>query len=448
MTQTPSSLLLVGSGPLPSEKRNGGNAGGLRTEQFLRSIPEGFDVSIFVVENEEYKGIKTKKEVRQLRHVSVSRHDPNIFRHLRQFYWRNSPTCVVGVNFFPCYLASCQIPKHVPFWADMNGWAMAEKQAQAFALQTNDYIPLAKKMEKEILVRADKVSVVSKAQKYAVYGEMAMIGLLTKDSFRHPFVEVIENSCRPLSSEETLAEKHFRGRVCPEDAIIAVWIGGMNAWADEKTLFEACELVMAKVSNFYFFMTGTDLLGIDEESYPRFQKRVKKSRFHDRFHLLGWIPYEHVPSLLREADMGINVDRMCAETEVGARNRINEMLRYELPIVTTMGSEIAEIVGQSGAGLTCESGESREIANAIEKLCQDKNLQKRCIVAGQTLIKTRFSDTLLQRDFCAWLKNPTHSPKAMLKKKGVFSVGLSYLRHRGIRAFWGRVLREVYSRFS
>ena len=109
-----------------------------------------------------------------------------------------------------------------------------------------------------------------------------------------------------------------------------------------------------------------------------FQKRVAESRFHERFHLLGWIPSEQVPSLLSEANMGINVDRFCIETETGARNRINEMLRFGLPIVTTAGSEIAEYIEQYGAGKTCPSGSSEEIAQALITLGEGESLRQQC----------------------------------------------------------------------
>lgn len=447
MVKSPSSILFVGSGPLPSEKRDGVNAGGLRTAQFLDAIPQEYNVSMFVVENEEYTGVQKRNDFRHLRHVSVSRFDPSLFRHLRHFIRQTSPIdMVVGINFFPCFLASKEIPKDIPFWADMNGWALAEKQAQAAALQSNAYIPSAQKMERTILARADKISVVSNPQKYAVFGEMAMLGLLTKDNFCHSIVEVVENSCRPLTHQEKTSPTRFRGNIFPQNAIVATWIGGMNAWADEKTLFEACEIAMAKMANFHFVMTGESLLGIDEESYPRFQKRVAESRFHERFHLLGWIPSEQVPSLLSEANMGINVDRFCIETETGARNRINEMLRFGLPIVTTAGSEIAEYIEQYGAGKTCPSGSSEEIAQALITLGEGESLRQQCSKAGQTLIETRFSGSILQRSFCDWITNPVPSPKIMLHHENRISAGISYLRHRGISAFGKRILRELSAR--
>ena len=101
---------------LPSEKRDGVNAGGLRTAQFLDAIPQEYNVSMFVVENEEYTGVQKRNDFRHLRHVSVSRFDPSLFRHLRHFIRQTSPIdMVVGINFFPCFLASKEIPKDIPF---------------------------------------------------------------------------------------------------------------------------------------------------------------------------------------------------------------------------------------------------------------------------------------------------------------------------------------------
>jgi hypothetical protein len=311
-------IFMIGAGPLPNENRGRVNAGGLRTRQFLEGILERHEVSLVVVENDFYADIKViseetpcrksvedrgneKKSKRHFRHIAVSKCLPHLYSVLKKELFSFSPDVVVGVNTYPSFLAAKIVPPHIPFWADLNGWVIAEIQAQAASQKTNAFLPHGYALEEAIIRRADKISVVSKNQKFACIGELSCIGRLSKDNFRHSFVEVVENACLPLPSSKNQQGSVFRGKIFPQDAVAALWLGGFNAWGDEETLFKGLEQAMKECADLHFVCTGGTLPGIDEEKYPRFCKMVEMSENRSRYHLLGWIEAEKSPPCLRNA---------------------------------------------------------------------------------------------------------------------------------------------------
>lgn len=453
-------LLLIGAGPLPQEQRGMANAGGLRTEQFLQialaspdqsgRLPE---ITLITIEADAFAGVRSGKATGTIAHHLVSRQDGGLFRHVRTLARSAQPAAVIGINSFPAFVAARAIDRVLPFWADLNGWAIAELQAQAFGMQSNAFLPQGLDRERITLKRADRVSVVSTPQKFAVYGELAMLGRLGKDNFATSLVEVVENSCRSLDdAEKTSRSSIYRGKLVPADALIACWLGGFNAWADEKTLFEALEKAMKKEHRLHFLATGGILPGIDETSFGRFAERIKGSRYQDRYHLLGWVTPAEVTALLRESTVGLNVDRLCLETETGARNRLNEMLRFGLPIVSTRGAEIATVIAESGAGLIAESGDSDGIAQAILEIVGDEAGASERKKAAQGLINHRFCETMTGRYLQAWLRSPLcandHGKRALPTPLVKLQAAVMFYRQRGARAFFAKLRQTISGIFG
>ncbi len=441
-------LLLVGAGPLPDDDDNIASAAGLRTLQFLNGLEGVEDVTLVVVENSESNDIKRFQRAINIRQIVVGKNNPRLFRIVKEEIKQRKPDVVIGINTFPAYVAASAIDKSTPFWADLNGWALAEVQAQAFARDTDIPLWQARQMESVIVKRADKISAVSTAQKHAIYGEMALLGRLTKDTFCYPFVEVVENSCRPLSAVESQSpERVFRGKSVPHDAILLLWLGGFNAWADEATLFAGMEKTITADPNIHLMITGGALIGIDEKTFYAFQQRVEKSKIKGHIHFCGWLPVASLRALLHEVDAGLNVDLPCAETMMGARNRLNEMLRFGIPILTTEGSEIAAILDEAGAALTCPSQDADILAEKILHLAQNIDVRKRLVDCQQTLIKKRFYATIVQKPVIQWLSNTQCAPNRHQHKQfGIMGLPLSgivYLRNHGVRAFLRKAKQYV-----
>lgn len=507
-------VAIIGNVPLPTQNTKSRPAAGLRTYQFLKPLLKDGAEAVFgevddKVSSEDFSeksgdytvlfiGIAmpecygeegldlSNEENAQVQAVSdkfskliVSKDNPKLFSLTQASLDDFHPDAVIGVNTYPSYVVS-GLKFSAPFWADLNGWIMAEAQAQAYKTDSNDYIGHYFDMEQSILLRADKFSTVSEAQKLALLGELACFGRFGKESFGYDFAKHIPNATEWFSDEQ---ERAFNGEKrknvesiifsagiqekiekIPASAVKLLFMGGYNTWVDEITLFLGLEDAMRECKDLYFISTGGVIEGLDNKTFAKFREMIDKSEFRDRFVFLGWVSTNDIPYIYRYADCGLNVDRKCVETLTGARNRINEMMKFGLPIITTLGSEISYEVLECGAGICVGSGNHRELTEAIVRMYKEKKGGEVKFAAygakGMKYISEKCNYSVVMRPLFRWLENPRQAPdKGNLKtgRGGIFGcvwlifgrfwgplrAGLRYLKMNGFKKFFKKVWQRA-----
>lgn len=473
-------IFILGSGPLPNEKEGIREAAGLRTEQFIRPLQKaGHTIKLVIITNK--KPQEEKGESKGISFLRIHRHDKKLISAIKKEIKEYDPELCIGVNTFPAFVMSTCTPDHCPFWADLNGWIMAEAQARSWSENSNDIFANAWRQEKSILKKADKISTVSENQKFAIIGELASLGILRKENFLEEKVFSIPNATKFFDIDKiskkiihealpktpyhnvdnnndkvditddnsTCIQKLFKGKKVPENAFIIAWIGGYNNWVDEQTLFDTVSAAMSKDDNVYFVSTGGAIKNIANDTFGRFRQMIDKCQFKDRFIFLGWIETEDMRKIYDEADIGINVDYRCIETETGARNRINEMLKFGLPVITTGGSEIAEVIGKEKAGITVENGNSDILTDAI--LSMSKMSKKERIIFGtngQYISEEIFTDTKTLTPLLQYAQNPikTQLPPLPIHSSIMYIKNIWwYMKKNTWKTIWGKLVQKVSS---
>lgn len=438
-------ILLIGNAPLPEENTLTRPAAGLRTHQFLKSlIDKRFLVelvSIMMPECYESEPQREEKDHgKRFREFRISKNDPQLIPYIQKIHDDFHPDAIVAVNTHPSYIAS-QIESLAPLWADLNGWIMAEAAAQAYKNESNDYLPHYHNMERTVLMRADKLSAVSSAQCFCVLGELASLGRLNKESFGYQFCHHIPNGSEWLDGEREKDQDYAVLKNVPDDAFILLWVGGYNTWVDEATLFRGVADAMQKCPKLHFVSTGGGIEGLDDKTFARFKQMIDQSEFKERFVFLGWVKSDSIPYIYSRADVGINVDRRCVETFTGARNRINEMMKFGLPVITTLGSEISYEVVRADCGIGIESGRHTLLTDAICAMYEEwHGGQQRESVRfnryarnGQKYIEEECNYNKVMQPLFAWLENPRPAPDR--------GVSMDFRRARSLRGYW-RYFRE------
>lgn len=485
-------ILVIGNSPLPNENVKVRPAAGLRTFQFLSPMTREnsklrLKVQLVTIAMPEcYAEDPGKKEIKyseNFSHFSISKDDPGLFNEIQRICNEFCPEAVIAINTYPSYVAAT-LNFSAPLWTDLNGWVMAEAQAQAAKMNSNDFLPHYHEMEHSIIRRADKFSAVSEAQRYAIMGELAAAGRINKESFGYDFALSIPNGTEFFEGEKSskkesgekkgnngtfraesiLEEKEYEKKLktLPDGAFVAMWIGGYNTWVDEATLYKGLEGAMEKCRNLFFVSTGGEIKGLDENTYARFRKLVDESKYKDRFIFLGWVEQEDIPHIYKYGDVGLNVDRKCLETLTGARNRINEMMKFGLPVVTTLGSEVSYEVLKNNAGIAIGSGKHEELAAALTHLYLDKKDRhgyklKEFGMNGAKFIEKYCNYGILMEPLMNWLENPRPAPD-----RGVsmdfgdgnmgflvkFRAGMRYLKQNGLRKFLKKLAGKVRNKLK
>ncbi|MBT3864841.1 hypothetical protein HOE67_02990 [Candidatus Peregrinibacteria bacterium] len=379
-------------------------------------------------------------------HHQFSENDPALLKMMQAVCDEFQPDVVVAVNLKVAYLVS-KLRFDGKFWADLKGWAMSKAQIESHKLGDDRLVREFSKMEEAVLKQADAVSCVSESQKFATLGELALLRRLGGETFEKEFVYAIENALEDFEIdkiEKVISEvprgpsmdnawsagtfeqveedglRYFRGdsAFCganvPSNAFVVLWMGGYSAWVDEETLFRGVEGAMAAIEEregqdarrkIYFVSTGGISDGHDasNKTFLRFKELIDLSRFKDQFKFLGWVAVRHLPYIYQEADIGLNVDRICLETLTGARNRLCEMIKFKLPVVTTLGTEISYKLAGNGACKGIESGSADGVRDGILELFHNPARRKDYCDKGRKYFDERCSYNRVMKPFVKWI---------------------------------------------
>jgi len=401
-------VTVFGMGPLPWETADKHFGLGTRTWHFTLPLLEAghqvflvvkgmFDAYSEPKEREPYEPDFQNLTIKSLNVDSF--HDSSVLQDLLE---ESESDCVVAVNMEAASVV-CRLDPPVPIWADLNGYSMGEAQARQNVVGDQDDPFIMWMQLLPVLMRADVFSAVSAAQRHALLVELGSIGI--PNAVEPP----------PESSPENRLLEPLSGS---DDPFWVAWSGGFNTWADPRTLVRGLEAAMDNAPSVRFVSSGGAIGGHDPVTYKKFEKSVEGSPFNDRFHLLGWVSSESLSALYREAHLGLNVDRSCYETEFGARNRLNTMMRFGLPILTTYGTEISRIIEDHRLGLVVNCGDHKALASAIIWASENREKVESMGARAQRFALEKFTFSSTTRRIQAWVDLPVFAPDNLRKRAG------------------------------
>ena len=409
-------VTLLGMAPLPFEPALRHHAPGIRSWQLARPLLRaGHRVRLVLCRYAEAYGAEAPA-----RSESPTPEGDGLIVHLSAAAFagdgldgeiaREPMDLLVGASVRPSARAAV-LAGEVPLWADLFGSTMAEGQAKAILHGDDDLLDDYFRDELVCLGRGDRFSAVSQAQEGALWGELGLAGRLNRATGEWPFTTTIP--CAAIDPDPRPGgPPAVRGVRVPLDAVIVLWCGGYNTWADVATLQGGLDRAMAERPELHFVSTGGALGGQDPETYGRFTAAVLSSPHRDRHHLLGWVDRDMVAQCLWESDIGINVDRDLPESRLGSRNRIPTFLAHGLPVVSSRVSEASRYVEAATLGRLFDAGDAAGLGDALVALA--RNIQawraRRATSAARALADLSFEATAAP--LVAFAAAPSRAPDA------------------------------------
>ena len=320
------------------------------------------------------------------------------------------PACVLGVDFYPSLYAT-RLKTRRPMWLDLYGDPLTISQVARFRRGSDQGIGTAIALLAQVLQRGDKFGACGIPQQQALVGELAMAGRLNSRTFGYNLVDVVYPGAPPVAVEQPsdrAAQRQSLGLTA--DAFVALWCGGYNTWTDVNTLFEALEQAMAHNPRVHYVSVGASTYQANETQYDRLVKLVAHSPYVDRFHLLGWRPWQEVPGYYRLADIGVSIDALHYETILGTRTRLVEMLAYGLPAITSEGCELSYLLPVRQAGLNFGVGDGAQLAAHLLRLADQPQELDALRAGGQRLVQSDLSFAATTATFRAWAAKPQVAP--------------------------------------
>ncbi len=414
-------VLVIGYAPLPSENPQRLYAGSIRTDAFVNVLKKKNNVRLLGMRikgsyrDEKKLPVIIMDFLKGFEYFSIDDKQFSNLNLLKKLSNDFRPDIVVGVNSVPSYYAAL-LELNKPFWADLNGSLICEFQLKAAAEKDNFYLWHFLRIELDIIHNADKFSVVSMPQKYELIGELAAIGRINSLNIFYNFVEVIQNPILPLEYKHN--KNVIRGKFVNKDDFIVLWTGGYNYWTDVNFLFKGLETTMRLNKKIKFVSLGGGIAGHNNKTFERFKKLVETSDFKDNFIFIGWVETEDVPNYYFESNVGINIDSYSYETLTGARNRLNDMMKAGLPILTTLGTEISKIIKEYDLGFTIDIGDQDSFTNRILELSNTPIQRLKSIgEKGRDYAIKHWQSKMVLKEFLNWVQDPQQSPDNIFKRK-------------------------------
>lgn len=254
-----------------------------------------------------------------------------------------------------------------------------------------------------------------------------------------------------------------RGATLPagvsEGDVVALWGGGIYNWFDPLTLIRAVARVVPVVPNFklVFMASGHPNPGVPPRMWMPARARQEASALGllERHVIFNeeWVPYDQRADWLLSASCGVSTHFNHAETRYSFRTRIMDYLWAALPIITTEGDVLADLVQAKGLGWTVPAQDVERLAEALEAMAVDPRrraqMAERIQAVARTMTWSAAARPLVR--FCQHPERaadagesrplrhrPTGSPSSFprfhLMRRGVNS-----LREQGVRPTWLRV---------
>ncbi|MGI8608621.1 MAG: glycosyltransferase family 4 protein [Candidatus Dormibacteria bacterium] len=213
----------------------------------------------------------------------------------------------------------------------------------------------------------------------------------------------------------------FRGVVpgIDRDSYVVLWGGGIWNWFDPLTLIRAAALTRDSLPQLRVVFPAA---GSPSEKVPAMAMSATARALSDELGLTGnrvffgkgWVPYERRGSLFLEADVGVSLHREDIETRFSFRTRVLDYLWTGLPIITTEGDAMADLVGRHDLGAEVRYGDVEGVATALIALsdpARRRECQERTVAVADEFRWSKVASPLI--DFCA---RPHQAPDRALAR--------------------------------
>lgn len=219
-------------------------------------------------------------------------------------------------------------------------------------------------------------------QRHALLGALAAIGRIGLDDYRlDPMLDHLVRAVGlgvddepPRATIDDVRDALPQARA---DDKVLIWPGNLWDWFDPETLIRAIAKISATRDDIKLFCLGlrhpNSGYGGEMTTTDRTIRLAEELGVRDRtvFFDFGWISYEDRQNYLLAADLGMNVHGRHVETTFAYRTRILDYLWAALPVVTTEGGALSDLVARNGLGRTVRFEDVDDCARAILELCDD-----------------------------------------------------------------------------
>ena len=155
----------------------------------------------------------------------------------------------------------------------------------------------------------------------------------------------------------------------PMDARIVLWGGGIWNWLDPLTLINAWSTVIKQIPYARLVFLGTKHPNPAVPQHEMAQKAIdlasQMGEMDKSILFFEWLSTHEREALLSEADVGVVCQPRSVETRYALRTRVLDYFWVKLPVVTSEGDVLSEVIKEHGVGWVVPAGDEHALANVL-----------------------------------------------------------------------------------
>lgn len=221
---------------------------------------------------------------------------------------------------------------------------------------------LAREIEKFLFTAADCVITVSEELREYVQG----IAPATR-------VDVVPNgvNVKLFGHADDSALWRSRMTALPEKDFLVTFVGSVKPWHGVDSLIDAIEILNTKGEQ-----VSLAIVGNGDSSQAEFERSCRERHLHKVVTFTGAVPYENVPAIMGASDVLVAPYPDLSQFYFSPL-KIYEYMAAGKPIVASRIGQIAGLLKDNETGLLVSPGNPKELAEAIIRLKNDRDLGSR-----------------------------------------------------------------------
>lgn len=222
-------------------------------------------------------------------------------------------------------------------------------------------------------------------------GMLTAVGRLNHQAYRrqadvsHLFGLVPYGIADPPPEQTPSGLRSSDGPFTDSDTIV-LWGGGLWNWFDPASVIRAMARISAERHDIKLLFLGgkraegesggLNVAYATQEAITLSQQLGVYNRsvfFHD-----AWVPYQERHRYFLDADIGISTHFDSLETRFAFRTRLLDYLWADLPIITTRGDYLSDLVERQQLGIVVDPANVQQISDALVRLTDVHAFREQC----------------------------------------------------------------------
>jgi len=262
-----------------------------------------------------------------------------------------------------------------------------------------------------LLRRGDFFVCANERQYYYYLGVLNALGRINPLTFHYQLLDLVPFGVEPEPPQHT--KQVMRGVfVGPNDPVI-LWFSGIYPWFDAVTLVKAMpEVLKAIPSCKLVVMGGVHPRGHapDYEFKATVNEAEKSGLINKAVFFVDWQPFADRANWYLEANLAVTTYKNSLETVLSHRTRVIDFLWAGLPVITTEGDAVAELLKTNRCGLTVPPGDHKALAAKIITVLSSPNLQKEFAQNAKKLAQTELTWKKVIKPLAEFCLQPKRAP--------------------------------------